>query len=831
MAGVVGFEPTHTATKKRCLTTWPHPSNAGKLGGFLGCVNSVPALSLIFYSCACFGLTACALPYTSKGMKNLVIVESPAKSKTIEKYLGPDFKVLASYGHVRDLPSKNGSVNPDEDFSMNYQVNPDSEKNIKAIVTALKSAETLYLATDPDREGEAISWHVWEEAKNRLSAKKLAELKVHRVVFTEITKTAVTYAIKNPRDIAMSMVNAQQARRALDYLVGFNLSPVLWRKVRRGLSAGRVQSVALRLVCDREDEIDAFKPEEYWTIAGLFNGAQDSQKLLDFPAKLHTFKGKRVEKFSFTDEKTATSVVSTLNGHNYYIADVEKKQTKRRPAPPFMTSTIQQDAARRLYFSAKKTMMTAQRLYEAGHITYMRTDSVNLAQEAINGLRDAIATKYGAEYLPEKPNFYKSKQQNAQEAHEAIRPTNPANAPGSLKLEPDQAKLYQLIWQRTMACQMAPAKIDQTALVIQPKDDDAHIFRATGSVIVFPGFLKAYGMVANEDGTPANDKDVLLPPLKKGDDVDVREIKPEQHFTEPPPRYSEASLVKTLEEYGIGRPSTYAAILSTIQDRGYVRLEQRRFHPEDVGRVVTNFLAEHFETYVDYDFTANMEEELDAISRGEKDWKPTLRDFWAPFKTRVDDKIESVKKSDVTSESTGETCPTCNKGELLIRLGRFGKFKGCNNYPECKHTEPLEGREAPERAAPVDTGVQCPSCKKANMVERKSRRGKIFYSCESYPTCKYATWDKPMAKPCPTCAWPITTEKETKRFGRVEKCPQEDCDWQDPPAPAKKAGAATKTKKPAAKKTVAKKPAAKKVAVKKTAAKKTVAKKATAAKK
>lgn len=746
-------------------------------------------------------------------MKNIVIVESPAKSKTIEKYLGPDFKVLASYGHVRDLPSKDGSVDPEADFAMNYKVNPDSEKNIKAIVTALKKADTLYLATDPDREGEAISWHVWEEVKERLGAKATA-LNVHRIVFTEITKSAVTNAIKNPRDLAMSQVNAQQARRALDYLVGFNLSPVLWRKVRRGLSAGRVQSVALRLICERENEIDAFNPEEYWTIDGQFNGLKQS-----FPAKLHTYNGKRVEKFSFTNEETATDVVKTLNAFDYHIADVEKKQSQRRPSPPFMTSTLQQDAARRLYFSAKKTMMTAQRLYEAGLITYMRTDSVNLASEAIDGLRDAIANQYGAEYLPPKPNFYKSKQQNAQEAHEAIRPTNPANIPANMKLEPDQAKLYKLIWQRTMACQMTPAKVDQTALVIQPKETDQHIFRATGSVVTFPGFMKAYGLhTETEDGKPANTKDVLLPALKTSDDVTVEKIKPEQHFTEPPPRYSEATLVKTLEEYGIGRPSTYAAILSTIQDRGYVRLEQRRFHPEDVGRVVTKFLTEHFEQYVDYDFTANMEDELDAISRGEKDWKPTLRDFWQPFKTRVDDKIESVKKSDVTSESTGEKCPICDSGELLIRLGRFGKFKGCNNYPECKHTEPLEGREEGPKAEPVDTGVVCPTCKEGSMVERKSRRGKIFYSCSTYPTCKYATWDKPIDKCCPSCAWPILTEKETKRYGLVTKCPQEDCDWQDPPAPAKKA---TTTKKPAAKKTTAKKTTAKKKAApKKAAAKK-----------
>ncbi len=702
--------------------------------------------------------------------KNLVIVESPAKSASIEKYLGKDFKVLASYGHVRDLPSKSGSVDPDNQFAMHYKVSDGSEKNLKAIAKAAEQAEAVYLATDPDREGEAIAWHVLAELERRLP-KKIDNINIYRSVFTEITKSAVVHAIQNPRTLNQDLIDAQQARRALDYLVGFTLSPVLWRKVRKGLSAGRVQSVALRLICEREDEIEAFKPDEFWTIEGQFT-TPTQEKLT---AKLHTFAGKKVEKFSFTNETDTMNAVTTLQPETYSITNVETKQAKRNPVPPFMTSTLQQEASSKLGFGARKTMTTAQRLYEAGLITYMRTDSVNLSGDALKMLRSEITSRYGSKYLSEKEIHYKSKSQNAQEAHEAIRPTNAGKKGHELGLEADQAKLYDLIWQRAMACQMAPSQFEQTALTITSAHEK-HSFRATGRVLIFDGFLKVY----LEHGMNIDDN--LLPAVKQGDDLAVQKIVPEQHFTEPPPRYNEASLVKTLEEYGIGRPSTYATIISTIQDRGYVRQEQRRFYPEDVGRIVSKFLTEHFTQYVDYNFTADMEEKLDEIARGETAWIPVLDKFWHPFKKLSDEKIETVKKSDVTSEATGETCPTCKIGELVIRLGRYGKFKACNRYPECTHAEPLEGAEnAPNepKPEPKKTGVTCPSCKVGELVQRKSRRGTFFYSCDQYPTCKYAVWDLPINEPCPSCGWPILTQKETKRFGTVKKCPQKECGWQD----------------------------------------------------
>lgn len=699
---------------------------------------------------------------------NIVIVESPAKAKTIEKYLGKDYKVLASYGHVRDLPSKNGSVDPDADFQMHYTVNPDSEKRLKEIAKAVKDADAVYLATDLDREGEAISWHVYEELKNRV--KDMDKKQVHRIEFAEITKKAIQNAIAHPRDLATDLIDAQQARRALDYLVGFNLSPVLWRKVRGGLSAGRVQSVALRLICERENEIEAFNPEEYWTIEGEFSDGTNTLK-----AKLATFNGTKVEKFSFRDEASSTTAVNTLQPLTYNLSEIEKKQTRRNAAPPFITSTLQQDASRKLGFAARRTMQAAQRLYEAGHITYMRTDSVNLANEAIQSLRSEIQNRYGNDYVPEKPNYYKSKSQNAQEAHEAIRPTNPSFGPDEAhSLDSDQAKLYTLIWQRAMACQMAPAKVDQTAMNITA-EGGKQVFRATGSVIAFPGFLKVY-----QQRRADRDDETILPDIPQNTPLDLTELLPEQHFTEPPPRYSEATLVKALEENGIGRPSTYAAIISTIQDRGYVRQEQRRLHPEDVGRIVNKFLTEHFPRYVDLGFTAEMEEKLDEISRGEKPWKPVLHEFWSPFKELVDDKITSVKKSDVTSEKTGETCPTCKEGELVIRLGKYGRFKGCSRYPECKHIEPLNKPEGDGEAKPEpkDTGITCTKCNKGTMLERKSRRGKTFYSCSTYPKCDFAVWDKPVDEPCPECGHAFTMVRELKK-GPVKKCP--NCDWQDPP--------------------------------------------------
>lgn len=718
-------------------------------------------------------------------MKNLLIVESPAKSKTIEKYLGKDYKVLASYGHIRDLPSKDGSVDVEHDFDMHYQTSKDKERHIKAIVAEAKKADQIYLATDLDREGEAISWHVLEEMKQRI--KGFDESKVTRIVFNEITQKALKESVSNPRALDMHLVNAQQARRALDYLVGFNLSPVLWRKVKGGLSAGRVQSVALRLICDREDEIDAFKPQEYWSIEGEFK-TPESKKL---KAKLTHLNGDKLEKFTLGDEGAAKSAVEKLEKGDYKITDIQKKKSRRSPAAPFITSTLQMEASRKLGFGAKRTMMAAQRLYEQGIITYMRTDSVNLSADALTAVRETIKDMYGPEFLPKSPNVYKTKTQNAQEAHEAIRPTNMNTKAEKLRVEEeDQRKLYKLIWQRTVASQMEKAILDQTALVIE--DADKNTFRATGSIVAFEGFMAVYLEGKDDEKEGDSDEGNLLPNVNKEDSMDLVKINPDQHFTEPPPRYSEATLVKNLEEKGIGRPSTYAAIISTIQDRGYVRQEKKRFMPEDVGRIVSKFLVEHFNQYVDYNFTANMEETLDEVADGKKEWKPMLKEFWSPFKSTIDDKMESVKKSDVTTEKTGEKCPTCNEGELLIRLGRYGRFKGCSRYPECKHIENLAGNNAEDKIAeqaakepPRDTGVQCPKCKENQMVEKKSRRGKIFYACNGYPKCQYAVWDEPQKDTeCPSCKWPFITKKETKRYGVVMKCPE--CEWQDPPKPEPK---------------------------------------------
>ncbi|RYG60676.1 MAG: type I DNA topoisomerase [Alphaproteobacteria bacterium] len=770
-------------------------------------------------------------------MSALVIVESPAKAKTIEGYLGKGYKVLASYGHVRDLPSKEKAVEPDNDFAMHYKVSDAaSEKTLKGIMQALKEADTLYLATDLDREGEAISWHVWEEIKRR-DPKKAAALHVHRIEFTEITKSALQHAIANPRSLALNLINAQQARRALDYLVGFTLSPVLWRKVKGGLSAGRVQSVALRLIAEREDAIEAFKPEEYWTIHGNFTTPTGKP----LPSNLAVYNGGKVEKFSFVNESQAASAQTTLTPLKYTVAALEKADKRRYPAPPFITSTLQQEAARKLGFAARRTMQTAQRLYEAGHITYMRTDSVNLAAEAVANLRGLIGKKYGPDYVPAQPNTYKSRAKNAQEAHEAIRPTSPDNLPGKLHLEDDQARLYNLIWQRTVASQMTAARLEQTTITIAA-DAGKQTFRATGSVIIFPGFLSVYQ--EGKDDNAGDDDENILPQVSEGDVLATRSIDTEQHFTQPPPRFTEATLVKALEEYGIGRPSTYASIISTLQDRGYVKLEAKRFFPEDVGRIVAKFLTQHFEKYVDYNFTASMEDDLDAIARGEHDWKPTLRAFWGPFKALTEEKTESVKRSDVTTESTGETCPQCNTHELVWRLGKYGRFKACSGYPECKYIEKSEGAGP---AAGEDTGIPCPVCGPklgGTLLKRTSRMGKIFYGCSKYPDCSYAVWDEPVQQPCGKCNWPIIGKKVSKKFGEWHRCPQPDCDWNDNQeaadataafrarfTKAKDAKAAAKAKAKPAKATATKATATKAAAKPKAAAvKKAPAKKAPAKK-
>ncbi len=738
----------------------------------------------------------------------------------MSKYLGKEFTCLASYGHVRDLVPKQGAVDTEKGFAMKYDMIERNKKHVDAIAKSMKDADALYLATDPDREGEAISWHLYEILKERgaLDAKP-----VHRVEFYEITKGAIQHAVEHPRSLSTNLINAQQARRALDYLVGFNLSPLLWKKVRRGLSAGRVQSPALRLIVEREEEIERFRAQEYWTIE-----ADLSAQEKDFVARLTHFESNKLDQFAIGNAERANEIGAVLSNEaqgRLTVVSVDKKQRRRNPSPPFTTSTLQQEASRKLGFSAQRTMRIAQQLYEGvdiggetvGLISYMRTDSVNLAQEAVNEIRDVIRERFGAENLPDEPQAYKSKSKNAQEAHEAIRPTSAARVPDLVKphLKPEQAKLYELIWKRTVACQMVPAVLNTVSVDLET--GPGNLFRATGSTVLKPGFMSVYQ--EGTDEKPAEEEgERLLPPLQKGEQVALRVLRKEQHFTEPPPRYTEASLVKALEAYGIGRPSTYATIIDTLEKREYVILDRRRFTPTDVGRVVNKFLSEHFHKYVDYDFTARMEDDLDAISRGEKEWRPVLKLFWDEFKDQVAEK-ESVERPGV--EMLDESCPKCGKRlakrlgrngyfigctgypecdytrnvdeeagsrsepqivegrscpkcgfDLVIKRGRYGKFIGCSNYPNCKHMEPLE--------KPEDTGVPCPECSQGSMLKRKSRYGKVFYSCSRYPDCKYAVWNLPIAEPCPKCGHPILTIKTTKRRGTEKVCAQKECGYAEP---------------------------------------------------
>jgi DNA topoisomerase I len=609
---------------------------------------------------------------------NLVIVESPAKAKTIKKYLGKDFEVLASYGHVRDLVPKEGAVDPKHRFAMKYQVVERNQKHIDAISRALKKAKALFLATDPDREGEAISWHLHELLK---SQGELKGKEVSRVVFYEITKNSVREAMAAPRELSVDLVNAQQARRALDFLVGFNLSPLLWKKVRPGLSAGRVQSPALRMICEREDEIAAFVAREYWTIDAELSHAEQK-----FPGKLVEFRGEKVEQFSFTNEAQAREAERTLNEAakgELTVLSVDKKQRKRNPAPPFTTSTLQQEAARKLGFSAQKTMRVAQQLYEGvdigegqvGLITYMRTDSLNLAQEAIGQIRDVIVQLYGQAGLAEEPRIFKTKSKNAQEAHEAIRPTAVSVLPGDIenKLESEQFRLYSLIWKRTVACQMAPAIFDTVTVEMRAGAEGPKrtVLRANGSTLVKPGYISVYQ--EGLDDAVQDDSDHVLPPLQEGDRVKLLGVVPSQHFTEPPPRFSEASLVKALEEYGIGRPSTYASIISTLRDRQYVEIESRRFTATDIGKIVSRFLTLYFTTYVDYDFTAKMEDSLDAVASGEQEWVPLLDKFWKPFIDLVKHTEKSVSREEVAQARDLGVDPASGK-PMSVRMGRFGPF-------------------------------------------------------------------------------------------------------------------------------------------------------------
>ncbi|MEC7300193.1 MAG: type I DNA topoisomerase [Pseudomonadota bacterium] len=638
----------------------------------------------------------------------VVVVESPAKAKTINKYLGPDYTVLASYGHVRDLPPKDGSVDPEHEFDMKWEIASDSKKHVKAIADALKDDNALILATDPDREGEAISWHLEEALRARKAIKK--DTPVSRVVFNAITKNAVTEAMQNPRQVDGDLVEAYLARRALDYLVGFNLSPVLWRKLPGSRSAGRVQSVCLRLIVEREMEIEAFRAREYWSVTALLATPRGQE----FEARLTVLGGKKLDKFDISDATAAELAVQAVSSRDLTVHSVEAKPGTRNPSPPFMTSTLQQEASRKFGMGARQTMQAAQRLYEAGHITYMRTDGIDMAPEAVEACRAAIGDRYGKDYVPSSARVYKNKAKNAQEAHECIRPTDMAADADSLRLtESDQKKLYDLIWKRTLACQMESARLERTTVEIGSRDEQVGL-RATGQVVLFDGFLRVY-----EEGRDdvVDEDDKRLPQISSGDKMDKRKVTPEQHFTQPPPRYTEATLVKRMEELGIGRPSTYASIVTTIQDRGYVRKDKNRLLPEDKGRLVTVFLENYFRRYVEYDFTADLEGELDDVSAGDRDYKDVLGRFWRDFSaaiaetselriTEVLDKINEVLEPHLfpPTEDGGDPrlCPNCGAGRLSMRTARSGgAFIGCSNYPECRYTRPFGPPDAEAEASAI----------------------------------------------------------------------------------------------------------------------------------
>lgn len=647
---------------------------------------------------------------------DLVIVESPAKAKTINKYLGKDFKVISSFGHVRDLPSKNGSVVPQENFKMIYEINKGSNKHVTDIITSAKNAKNIYLASDPDREGEAIAWHISEILRSKKSLNNSIVFK--RISFHEITKKAITEAIAHPRDLNMDLINAQQARRALDYLVGFNLSPILWRKLPGSRSAGRVQSVALRIICDREEEIEKFISQEYWTVICEFQKDKDC-----FEAKLNQFEGNKIEKFSLKTKEDADNIVASLVNNEYYVSSIEKKQQLRNPFPPFITSTLQQDASTKLGFSAKKTMQIAQKLYEGINIkgenkaliTYMRTDSINLSKDAINSLRSYISENFPDKYLPKTERVYQKKVKNAQEAHEAIRPIDVSISPKDIEnfIEKDFFKLYDLIWKRTVASQMESAVFDQVNVFINTKDLKATL-KATGSTLAFDGYQKVY----NDNTDKKEDQKTVIPPLKENEILDLKQVLPEQHFTEPPARYSEASLVKKLEELGIGRPSTYASIISVLQDRNYVTLHNKKFIPEERGRWVTAFLISFFNKYVEYDFTAKLEDDLDEVSHGKIDWKDLLQNFWKPFEENVKEvsvykyenvieKMEPLLESHIfkfNKESDNpKQCVQCKQGELSLRIGKYGPYISCSRYPDCQYTHKLGVEISDEISDETDT--------------------------------------------------------------------------------------------------------------------------------
>ena len=748
--------------------------------------------------------------------KGLVIVESPTKVRTLKRYLGSDYEVMASVGHVKDLPPKRLGVDKERDFRPEYVVIRGKGKILKQLRSAASKVNDIYLAPDPDREGEAIAWHIAEELKKGKNGNKR---NFHRVLFNELTRRAILEALKSPTTLNKNRFESQQARRILDRLVGYELSPLLWEKVRQGLSAGRVQSVAVRLVCDREREIQRFVPEEYWTVTAKLKAKEPPP----FEAKVLKAHGKKLK---IQNEEQAKAVVKGLKNGVFQVEKVKRVERKKNPPPPFITSTLQQAAARQLGFSAKKTMMLAQRLYEGielgkegpvGLITYMRTDSVRLSDEAIKQAREFIGSNYGKKYLPARPRRYK-KGKLTQDAHEAIRPTSVKRTPESLAphLEPDLLRLYSLIWKRFVACQMAPALYDQTTVDIKAGD---YVLRATGSILKFEGFMKVYG---KESGT-SEDEDKLLPPLDSGAILELLSLEPKQHFTQPPPRYSEASLIKALEEKGIGRPSTYAAILSTIQDKNYVKLENRRFVPTELGFLVTDLLTSHFPEILDTAFTAEMEQGLDKVEEGSVSWVELLRRFYDTFSSRLSaarENMESVKAKGVATDIRCERCGS----NMVIRYGRTGEFLACSSYPKCKNTKNFRRRddgsieivENEEKETgfrcrecgakmlikkgrygeflacssypeckftmPIPTGVKCPkSGCSGELVQKSSRRGKTFYGCTRYPECDYAVWDRPIPIKCPVCDNPFLLERQKGGKGQASVyCPNKKCGFKAP---------------------------------------------------
>ncbi|MGG1616922.1 type I DNA topoisomerase [Paenibacillus sp. NRS-1782] len=672
---------------------------------------------------------------------SLVIVESPSKAKTIGKYLGSKYIVKASMGHIRDLPKSQIGVEVENDFNPKYITIRGKGSILKELKDARKKVKKVYLAADPDREGEAIAWHL-------AHALDLDDTADCRVVFNEITKQAVKDAFKTPRKINMDLVNAQQARRILDRLVGYKISPLLWKKVKKGLSAGRVQSVAVKIILDRENEINEFVPEEYWTIT-----AKLAIKESTFEAKFHQLRGQKKE---LSSEADVQEVLEAIGKSSYKVRDVKEKERLRNPSPPFTTSSLQQEAARKLNFRASKTMSVAQQLYEGvdlgkegtvGLITYMRTDSTRIAVSAQEEAKEFIIQKYGEAFVPESPRQYSKKAANAQDAHEAIRPTSALRDPETVKpfMSRDQFRLYKLVWERFMASQMASAIMDTLSVDIEAGET---IFRAAGSKVRFPGFMKVY-VEGNDDGKTEEDK--LLPPLKPGDKLKKESVEPKQHFTQPPPRYTEARLVKTLEELGIGRPSTYAPTLETIQKRGYVAIEEKKFFPTELGELVIEQMEEFFPEILNVEFTANMEGDLDHVEEGEGDWVKVLSDFYESFEKRLEVAEEEMKEIEIKDEESDVICDKCGS-PMVYKLGRFGKFLACSAFPDCRNTKPIV----------KDIGINCPTCGEGHVVERRSKKGRIFYGCDRYPECDFVSWDKPSIKPCPSCA-SLMVEKRTKK--------------------------------------------------------------------